>query len=266
MARPIPADPVLAQVVEDVYVEYFSYLRGAPHLEVHCDADLVWKVSPGSVWSNCGVGLRLAETGAKKRLDGILARYRENGRGAGFWVFPGDQPGNLKAILASRALHCRKYFPAMYRDLAAPLPEVETRAGLEFSAVTDYDQFRRVEHPSIGRISTKFRRMRLETQRDLAGRDPRRCWDLMASLDGVPAGVCTLFLGERHAGVFDMGVPERLRNRGIGRALLRHACGFARDRGAAGVVLIATDPGYPMYERAGFREVAKVGYWYTAYP
>jgi GNAT superfamily N-acetyltransferase len=209
----------------------------------------------------------LAEPGAKKRLDGILVRYRENERGAGFRVFPGDQPENLEAILdASRALHCRKYFPAMYRDLAAPLPEVETLAGLAFCAVTDYDQFRRVEHPAIGRISTKFRRMRLETQRHLAARDPRRCWDLMASLDGVPAGVCTVFLGERHGGLFDMGVPERLRNRGIGHALLRHACAFAQARSAAGVALIATDPGYPMYGRVGFREVAQVGYWYTAYP
>jgi GNAT superfamily N-acetyltransferase len=235
-------------------------------VEVHCDPDAVWKVSQGAAWSNCGVGLQFAGPGAKKRLDAILARYRENGRGAGFWVFAEDPPDNLDTILASRALRCRKYFPAMYCDLSGPLPEVETAATLEFSALTDYDQFCRLEHPSIGRISTRFRRMRIEAQRHLASRDPRRCWDLMAALDGVPVGVCTIFLGERCAGVFDLGVPERLRNGGIGRALLRYACGFARCRGAAGAILIATNLGSPVYERLGFREVARVGYWYTAFP
>jgi GNAT superfamily N-acetyltransferase len=106
----------------------------------------------------------------------------------------------------------------------------------------------------------------LEAQRHLAAREPRRSWDLMAKVDGVPAGVCTLFLGSRYAGVFDMGVLERLRNLGIGRALIRYACEFGRERGMDGAVLIATNLGYPMYERVGFREVTRVGYWYTAHP
>lgn len=268
MARPAPRDPALARVVRDVYVEYFSYLAGAPGLEIHVDPDAVWKVSDGSAWSNCGVGLRLPSPApaAKKRLDRILERYRENGRGAGFWVFPDDEPADLEGILDSRALRCRKYFPAMHCDLTEAAVGIAARVPLEFAPLVDYDVFGKLEHPSIGPITTRIRRFRLEAQRHLAAREPRRVWDLMAWSEGVAAGVCTVFLGERGAGVFDMGVPERLRNRGIGGALMSYACGFARKRGAKSAVLIATNLGYPMYEKVGFREVARVGYWYTAHP
>src|SRR5437879_2468872 len=67
------------------------------------------------------------------------------------------------------------------------------------------------------------------------------------------------FLGSRHAGVFDVGVLEPLRNQGIGRALVRHACAFAQEQGADSAILIATNMGYSMYQHVGFEEVARTG-------
>ena len=255
-----------ARIVEDVYAEWFEHLAGTPGLEIHCDPDVCWKVSPAAAWSNCGVRLRLTESDARKRLDRILACYHQNGRGAGFWVGPAARPANLEEILTWKALRCRKYFPAMYCDLRGELPRLEAQVPLEIGAVGDYDIFRRLPHPSLGRISTAIRRFSLEAQRHLSTRSPRRAWELMASLDGAPAGICTLFLGRTHAGLFDLGVLEPLRNRGIGRALVSHACAFAQQRGAEGMILIATNAGYRVYEHAGFREVARMGFWYTAHP
>jgi hypothetical protein len=90
MPRPAARDPLLAEIVEDVHAEWFRHLDGTPGLEVHCDPDISWKVSPGAAWSNCGVRLRLPERKTRTRLDEILARYHGNGRGAevarvGFW-------------------------------------------------------------------------------------------------------------------------------------------------------------------------------------
>ncbi|MGH9721702.1 MAG: GNAT family N-acetyltransferase [Bryobacteraceae bacterium] len=264
--RPVALEPERAQVVEDVYAEYLAHLAGVEGLEVHCDPDVAWKVSPAAAWSNCGVRVRFAEKSARKRIETILTRYRTNGRGAGFWVGPAAEPASLESLLTSQGLRCRKYFPAMYCDLGPPLPKAEPKVAIDFQAVTDYSIFRKHPHPSHGRISTAIRRFGLYCDEQLASREPRRAWDLMATHDGVPAGICTLFLGATHAGLFDVGVIEPLRNLGIGRAVVRHACQFARTQGMKGAILIATNMGYGVYHHAGFREVCRVGFWYAAKP
>lgn len=266
MERPAARDPERAQIVEDVHVEYFAHLAAVPGLEVHCDPDIAWKVSPASAWSNCGVRVRLSERNAKARLDEILARYHENGRGAGFWIGPAAEPDNLEPLLKHRLLRCRKYFPSMYCDLRRELPELRARVPVTFSTLTDYSVFDRSPHPAIGRITTPIRRFQLASQRWLASCAPRKSWELVASCDGMPAGICTVFLGPRYAGLFDVAVLEPLRNLGIGRALVRHACAFAQEHGAEGIILIATNAGYRVYEHAGFKEVARIGFWYTAHP
>jgi GNAT superfamily N-acetyltransferase len=154
----------------------------------------------------------------------------------------------------------------MYCDLRNPLPDIETRVPLRFETVTDYDIFKRRAHPNIGPLTTAMRRFNLESQRFLAALPDRRSWELMAVSGDTLAGICTVFIGKSYAGLFDLAVPEPLRNRGIGRALVRHARAFARDRGAEGMVLIATNLGYRVYEHVGFSEVSRVGFWYTAHP
>jgi GNAT superfamily N-acetyltransferase len=208
----------------------------------------------------------LSAKNAGARLDKILARYGESGRGAGFWVSPSAQPDNLDQLLKKRALHCRKYFPAMYCDLEKPLPDVHARVPVQFARVTDYKIFRAQPHPAIGYITTTIRRFELAAQEHLALRSPRKSWEFVATCANSPVGICTLFLGRRHAGVFDVGVLEPVRNQGIGRALVRHACAFAREQGSEGAILIATNLGYGMYRHVGFQEVGRIGFWYTAHP
>jgi predicted N-acetyltransferase YhbS len=59
-------------------------------------------------------------------------------------------------------------------------------------------------------------------------------------------------------------VLEEERNKGIGSAMMTHALGFARERGATQAVLLASGMGYGMYRRVGFNEVCKIAYWYRA--
>ena len=255
-----------AEIVEDVHAQWFAYLSNVPGLEVHYDSDVVWKVSEAAAWNNCGVRLRFSERSVDARLDHILARYRAHCRGAGFWVSPCARPSGIEQRLKARGLRCRKYYPAMFNDLQRELPRVQERVPVQLAVVDDYDVFRRDAHPAIGPATTKIRRFRLQAQQQLARSVPRKSWELLASVDGKPAGICTVFVGDRYAGLFDLAVAEHLRNRGIGRLLTRYACEFARDRGADGMILIATNLGYRIYGQAGFKEVARFGFWYTAHP
>jgi GNAT superfamily N-acetyltransferase len=265
--RPPAVEPAAARSLEDCYAEFFAYQERIQHLEVHADRDVHWIVSPGSAWSNCGVKLRLAARNAAKRLDYILARYRKNDRGGGFWVSPFAEPANLEELLRARGLRCRKYFPGMYADLDS-MPRVPApKLPVTFELVRDYDMFAVRPHPSIGRVTTPIRRFAMASRRWLAERSPRRTWEIVALADGVPVGICEIFASSTGvAGFFDVAVLETMRGRGVGAALMAHACRFAHEQGCRAAILISSGMGYNMYRRAGFREVAKFGFWYAAKP
>jgi GNAT superfamily N-acetyltransferase len=89
--------------------------------------------------------------------------------------------------------------------------------------------------------------------------------DFVALRQGVPMGACTLFFDEKVVGFHDVGVLPATRGQGIGTALMRHACEFARRQGAVGAVLISSAEGYGVYVRAGFADVARIGYWYRRF-
>jgi GNAT superfamily N-acetyltransferase len=264
--RPLASEPAPTLTIEDVSAEWIAYQEGIPGVEVHCDPDIYWMVEAGSAWSNCGARLRFTATTAARRLDEILRRYRKNGRGAGFWVGPFSEPENLEEFLRRRGLRCRRYFPGMYKDLGN-LPRVaKSKLQLTFEIVSDYSIFQKYPHPAIGPLTTRIRKFRIAVEQFRAGRKPRKAWEIMAVSEGVPIGICTLFAGQAAAGFFNVAVLERARNHGVGTALVAHACRFAREQGCKAGMLISSGMGYEVYKRAGFREVAKIGFWYTAKP
>jgi GNAT superfamily N-acetyltransferase len=213
------------------------------------------------------VRVRLSSESAAVRLDSILARYRKNGRGAGFWVSPFAEPVNFEELLRKRRLHCRKYYPGMYTDLAGTPSVRKPKRLVRFATLEDYSIFKTYPHPYMGRISTPYRRYALAGQKFTSERTPRRCWQILA-LDGErPVGICTIFKANGEvAGFFDVGVLESERGAGIGTALMAEGCRFAKEKKCNAAVLISSGLGYSVYTRAGFREVEKFGFWYTARP
>ena len=99
----------------------------------------------------------------------------------------------------------------------------------------------------------------------LATVNPRRVWHLGAWRDGRPVGhalvnVTTGRLGV--AGIYDMGVAEGERRRGIGRALTTAALQLAAAQGCAAATLNATPEGELLYPALGFRSVGVAQTWW----
>jgi GNAT superfamily N-acetyltransferase len=254
-----------ALLVERHVAEWFRSSAVCPGAELHDDPDVTWVVKPGSVWSNAGVMVRFSAASAAGRLDTLVARYREDGRGMGLWISPAATPDNLDVLLRARRLHCRKRFPAMVRDLTEPHPLRAIQPGLSIRAVLDPSEFEKTPHPSIGPITTPRRRHMLD---GLAARllaRPARTFAFVAWLDGKAVGASLLFMGAECAGLHDLTVTEELRGRGFGASLLEHTCREARRRGASTMALLATSDGQRVYERCKFSEIARFGYWYRSF-
>jgi len=76
------------------------------------------------------------------------------------------------------------------------------------------------------------------------------------------AGHAVLNIDDRSGGIYDMGVSQSSRRRGLGRALTLAALGCARDRRCANVTLNATGEGEPVYRSVGFESLGHGMTWW----
>jgi GNAT superfamily N-acetyltransferase len=253
-------------LVERHHAEWFVAEGLVSGVEVHRDRDVTWVVHPGEFWRNAGILVRFTPASAAHRLDIMFERYRVHGRGMALWVGPAATPGNLTELLKARGLRCQKYYPAMVRSLSdVSSIGAKITAGPEIRRVDDVNVFRKTPHPSIGPVTTALRRLALERLRSLIADPADRTLAFVAWFDRRPVGAYELFLGSAAAGLHSLSVPSEHRGRGIGRALLQHACEQARERDAATIVLLASSEGQRLYSRCGFSEVARFGYWYRSF-
>ena len=74
-----------------------------------------------------------------------------------------------------------------------------------------------------------------------------------------------MFLGSESAGIHGLSVLDGYQGNGIGSALIEHVCSDAVRSGARTMVLLATTEGQRLYDRRGFTEVGRFGYWYRSF-
>ena len=268
MSRCFPTreeNPEAVATAERDMSEWFLAQSGAPGIEVHSDSDATWIVHQGAVWANCVVNVRFDQRTAHARLDHILRRYRATKRGVGFWISPLATPAELPRLLRDRGLRCRKHFPVMFSDFSASPPTAAAPKEITFSVIDDHSIFDMHSHPYFGAIRTALRRFELGRLIYLSRKRPRRVWELVAWRDGIPVSACTLFRHGSIVGFHDVGTLLSFRRRGIATALMHQACCFAREQGCTAAVLLASGVGYGMYQRAGFRDVGSIGYWYRTF-
>ncbi|MDB5668975.1 MAG: acetyltransferase family [Alphaproteobacteria bacterium] len=78
----------------------------------------------------------------------------------------------------------------------------------------------------------------------------------LAEEDGKQIGVGIFIRTGEHVGVYTMATPPAQQRRGIGGAILNCAMAHYRERGAKRFTLGATEKGFPLYERVGFKVMA----------
>lgn len=80
---------------------------------------------------------------------------------------------------------------------------------------------------------------------------------MIARVNGRPVGRGLLYLEDDVAGVYNVGVIEAHRRRGIGEAISWETIRTGRKAGADVSVLQASEMGFPLYERMGFETIVE---------
>ena len=155
-----------ALLVERHHAEWFVAESMVPGAEVHRDRDVTWVVHSGHAWRNAGIMVRFSAASAERRLDTLLVRYQQHGRGMALWISPSatpessgvasGSPAALSEVLSRHASNTRRRRSAPSRARA-----------LEIRPVVDVAEYESTPHPAIGPITTPLRRQAFERLRAL---------------------------------------------------------------------------------------------------
>lgn len=257
-----PSAPAVLAAVEENVREWTLLKGGLPGVELHDDGDVVWLFSTVPGRGGAVAAARFTPKSVDERIGAIIEHHRRHAVPTLWWTGPVSAPANLEARLRAHGLHCQRRLPGMVCDLQAMRTGFRRPERLEVRPLEDFSIFREHEHPFFGPADTIRRRNLIEGVGFMTRTEPERAWHFVASLDGVPMGCATVFLGAGVAGLYHVATVERARGRGIGKAVTLAALEHARDLGCRVSILHASSEGEPIYRRIGFEEVCRMGHWY----
>jgi GNAT superfamily N-acetyltransferase len=235
-------------------------------VETHFDPDVTWAVAPtADTYRNVVLSARFTADDADRRIADIVETYLAAGTGCIWWVSPSDTPADLRARLTAAGLALEGTAPAMAADLSEMPLDEPPPDGLEIVPVTDaatLDEFLAIIEADwvawTGGEPTPVQQRTLAAWRaqippKLADEPVPLRW--IGRADGNVVATSRIAIGSGVAGLYAISTATAYRGRGFGRAMTIAALRAARSIGYRIAVLQASDLGYNVYRRLGFREL-----------
>lgn len=198
---------------------------------------------------------RLSVDDCDAAIDDVLAWFAARDAPYFFWwTGTGTTPVQLPARLEERGfIRHVDGDPGMFADLHHLVPVASTdvvdvreavgEEALEAWQSTFCEAF---DVPAFTALAW------VHATRELAPAPPWRPY--VAYVDGRPVGTSLTFDGAGVVGVYAVSTLAARRRRGVGAALTMVPLLAARERGYRYAVLFASDMGYPLYRKLGFRD------------
>jgi GNAT superfamily N-acetyltransferase len=204
--------------------------------------------------ANRAMAVRLREDEVAGAIDGVLSAWDAAAVPGSWWLDPGTTPPGIERALERRGFSAADSAPVMSIDLD-DLPELEETPGAELSFVHDRDTMRLaqlVAATSFGRPAAIAQQM-ADVIAPLGEVPDSPVRVVVARIDGVIVGAATTAVAGELSGLFNVATLPEARGRGLGRVTTLAVLHDARERGARVATLHASQLGYGIYLRMGFR-------------
>jgi GNAT superfamily N-acetyltransferase len=232
----------------------------AAGIETHREADVTWWRSDVDFALFSGaMNVRFAAGDEARRTGDVLEYLIGNGRPFLWWLTPSTRSGGLQSLLESRGLfRDPATATGMYVDLAGVATLDEPPAPGTTVELTTAGTLTETAETMIGSFDFPARTLAPLCRLLAARPEQMPVMHVLARVDGEPVGTGTLGVADGVAGLFNIGVREQARGRGVGRAITIALLRLAREHGCHCSVLHATPPGLPVYARLGYQAVCDI--------
>lgn len=202
------------------------------------------------------MGVRLTDDEVDEAIEGVRAAHAQAGVPGSWWLDPGFTPGSLPDALERHGYISQGVVPAMAMSLGS-LPAIVVPSGAELSWVESQDGMREAQRM----VGIGFG-MPPALADGLAGHlagigdlvdGPARV--VVVRVDGVPVASAMAATVNDVAGIYSVVALPEARGKGLGTTVTLAVLHDARERGAQMAVLEASEMGFPIYQRMGFRHV-----------
>jgi GNAT superfamily N-acetyltransferase len=258
-AEDAAVDAAAAAALDANFAELIRWYAARPGGEV-VDGGDVTACSTGLAFRsiNCAVAIDLDPAAADARIAEIGGWFGERGLPWRWLVGPTSRPSDLGDRLIRAGFERVSDSAGMALDLAGFQAEA-IPTGVEIVTVDDHaglETWAEIQRRALDLDATRTAAWRDAHDRALSVDVPLRDW--IAFLDGAPVAAAALFDGAGVAGIYNVSTVPEARSRGIGRAVTAAALAEGVARGLRTAVLGASELGYPVYRRLGFRDVSRL--------
>ena len=243
--------------IEANTAEFLLVMGKAGGGEERCSDSITWTIGGSPIdYHNAVVHANLSVNDADQVIRDVVAKFKAH-RVPGSWhLGPSMQPVDLGQRLMAQGFTSGGGEPGMAAFLPALNEQISTPLGFMVERVRDETQlalWARTLAVDFGEGEREANWV-AEVYRKIGLGDDVPWRHYLGHLDSEPVATSSMFLGAGVAGIYFVLTVPHARGRGIGAAITLAALRDARDRGYRVGVLGASEPGFPVYERLGFRQ------------
>jgi GNAT superfamily N-acetyltransferase len=254
--------PALVTAIEENWFEVFRLFRHWPQAEVHDDPDMLWTITD-IPYPLCNSVLRaqLEPDNVDAAIEAATARCRSRDVPLLWLIGPATRPANLGQYLEAHGVTYARESIGMAADFLELNEDLPAPPSLTIEQVSDVEILKQWCHTlvvgfeGLGFMEDAW--LELWSTVGLGTQSPM--YHYLGRLNGKPVATSSLFLGAGVAGIYDVVTLPEARRQGIGAAITLGPLREARALGYRVGILQASEMGFSVYHRIGFREYCRIG-------
>ena len=191
---------------------------------------------------------------AYSRVIQVISRIKKLNIPVLWFISPMSLPKNLSSILEDHGFCYRNEWKAMAIDLENVHESFDLPEGIEIKEVSNIDELKiwtdiLVKSFEFPEIAVSYKKYFIK-----AGLKDTDSHYYLGFLNGKPVSSSVLFDGEGAAGLFYIGTIHEARKQGIAKVMVCYLLSTAKKKGYSLSVLQASEMGYPVYKKIGFKK------------